>query len=253
MKRSVACAAAAALLLTACADDPPAAAPLPSPSATTSPTPAPEVTTAPAPPTTTPPPVAPRPTRTAAVGFSVARVTAADLGSSWRSGCPVGPARLRAVTVPFVGFDGTTRTGVLVVHERVADEVGRTFVRLRDARFPIRMIRPVHEFGSDDDRSMAADNTSAFNCRAVVGGSGGWSQHAYGTALDLNPRENPYVYADGTVAPPEGRAYTDRSRYRQGMVMDGGVVTRAFAAIGWGWGGRFRSSKDYQHFSESGR
>ena len=157
------------------------------------------------------------------------------------------------MTVPYVGVDGRSRRGDLVVHQLVADEVGRAFVRLRDAGFPIRSIRLVDEFGGSDDESMAADNTSAFNCRAAVGGSGGWSQHAYGTAIDINPRENPYVHDDGTVAPPEGRGYVDRSPYREGMVLAGGVVDRAFAAIGWSWGGRFRSSKDYQHFSESGR
>jgi hypothetical protein len=30
-------------------------------------------------------------------------------------------------------------------------------------------------------------------------------------------------------------------------------VVRAFAAIGWEWGGDWTSLKDYQHFSLSGR
>ena len=38
--------------------------------------------------------------------------------------------------------------------------------------------------------SMAADNTSAFNCRRVAG-SDRWSAHAYGAAIDINPVENP--------------------------------------------------------------
>ncbi|MDP3714601.1 MAG: M15 family metallopeptidase [Mycobacteriales bacterium] len=231
-----------ALAVTACSGGPVAQWVAPTAAAPSSAAPA---TTPTAVPTSTSPPVV--------AAFTVRRVTAADLPRSWRPGCPVAPAQLRRVTVPYAGFDGRSRRGDLVVHQRVADEVGRTFVRLRDAGFPIRSITLVDEFGGSDDESMAADNTSAFNCRAVVGGSGGWSRHAYGTAIDINPRENPYVYGDGTVAPPEGRAYVDRSPYRQGMVVAGGAVDRAFAAIGWSWGGRFRSSKDYQHFSESGR
>ena len=180
------------------------------------------------------------------------RVTAADLPRSWRSGCPVGPEQLRRVRVPFVGFDGVERRGELVVHQRVAQDVGRVFVRLRDLGFPIRSVRLVDEFGGSDDESMAADNTSGFNCRPVVGGSGGWSRHAYGLAIDVNPRENPYVYGDGRVAPPEGRAYVDRSPLRPGMIGAGGPVVRAFASVGWSWGGDFRSSKDYQHFSKGG-
>ena len=94
---------------------------------------------------------------------------------------------------------------------------------------------------------MAADNTSGFNCR-VVGGTSRWSQHAYGQAIDVNPVENPYVQGSH-VSPPAGRAYVDRSRFRRGMAVEGGVLVRAFASVGWGWGAGFG---DYQHFSTTG-
>ena len=106
-------------------------------------------------------------------------------------------------------------------------------------------------YGANDDRSMAADNTSAFNCR-VVPGTRRLSMHAYGRAIDVNPVENPYVHG-GLVEPPAGRAYLDRSRRRPGMAMQTGVLVRAFASVGWHWGGLWRSSKDYQHFSTTGR
>ncbi len=80
----------------------------------------------------------------------------------------------------------------------------------------------------------------------------GWSEHAYGTALDLNPVQNPYV-TSSTVLPPAGRSYLDRSNDRPGMVVRGDVVVRSFAAQGWEWGGDWSSLKDYQHFSASGR
>jgi hypothetical protein len=95
---------------------------------------------------------------------------------------------------------------------------------------------------------MAADNTSAFNCR-FVGGTSRWSMHAYGEAIDVNPVENPYVRGS-TVSPAAGRAYLARSRYRSGMAVANGVLVRAFAAIGWTWGASFG---DYQHFSTTGR
>jgi hypothetical protein len=97
---------------------------------------------------------------------------------------------------------------------------------------------------------MAADNTSAFNCRFVPG-TRRWSAHAYGRAIDVNPVENPYLAA-GRVQPPAGRAYLDRTRVRPGMAVRGGVLVRAFAAAGWPWGGRWRGTPDYQHFSASG-
>jgi len=99
---------------------------------------------------------------------------------------------------------------------------------------------------------MAANNTSAFNCRAVTGGSA-WSQHSYGWAIDINPVQNPYVTSSGTVLPPAGAQYVDRSQKAKGMIRAGDVVVKAFAAIGWGWGGYWSSTKDYQHFSATGR
>jgi hypothetical protein len=92
--------------------------------------------------------------------------------------------------------------------------------------------------------------TRRFKCR-FVSGTRHWSQHAYGLALDLNPVENPYVHG-GLVEPPAGRRYLDRSRRRPGMVVPGDVVVRAFASIGWRWGGYWTSAKDYQHFSATG-
>jgi hypothetical protein len=184
---------------------------------------------------------------------SVAQVSAGDLGRSWRVGCPLGPPDLRRVRVAYWGFDGRRRIGVLVVHRDAAASVVAVFRRLYRARFPIRSIRPVSAFGGSDDASMAADNTSGFNCRAAVAtGPRRWSEHAYGRAIDVNPVENPYLSA-GRILPRAGRAYLGRARYRRGMAVDGGVLVGAFASVGWGWGGRWQGSPDYQHFSATGR
>jgi len=181
-----------------------------------------------------------------------APVTAAQLGKSWHPGCPVGPAQLRNVTVSYIGFDGRAHTGTLVVHRDVAGSVRRVFNALYAQRFPIHRIEPVAKFGGSDDRSMAADNTSGFNCRyAVAAGPKRWSAHSYGKAIDVNTVENPYVLGS-SVLPSAGRAYTDRSRYRKGMAVAHGVLVRAFASVGWLWGGRWSGSPDYQHFSADG-
>ena len=181
---------------------------------------------------------------------SVSPVTRADLPYSWRPGCPVGPAQLRRVRMSYWGFDRRPHTGTLIVHASAVSDVTRVFRRLYTARFPIRRMRSVDVYGGNDDRSMAADNTSAFNCR-FVSGTSRWSMHSYGTAIDVNPVENPYV-TGGRVSPPAGRAYVDRSRVRRGMAVEGGVLVRAFSAVGWQWGGRWRGTPDYQHFSTTG-
>jgi hypothetical protein len=179
-------------------------------------------------------------------------VTAAELGASWHAGCPVGPAELRTLRVSFVGFDGRAHQGAIVVHRDVAGAVTTVFRRLYDARFPLRRMEPVAKYGGSDRRSMAADNTSAFNCRvASAPGPRRWSAHAFGKAIDVNTIENPYVQGS-YVSPAAGRAYLDRSRYRPGMAVAGGVLVRAFASVGWLWGGRWTATPDYQHFSSTG-
>ena len=183
---------------------------------------------------------------------TVSPVTKAQLPHSWRSGCPVGPARLRRVRLSYWGFDGARHNGAVVVNADAVVDLVRVFSRLYAARFPIRRMRPIDAYGGNDERSLAAANTSAFNCRYTVGpGPRRWSAHAYGQAIDVNPVENPYLEG-GRVHPRAGRAYLDRSRIRPGMAVRGALLVRAFAAVGWQWGGRWTGTPDYQHFSAAG-
>jgi poly-gamma-glutamate synthesis protein (capsule biosynthesis protein) len=167
------------------------------------------------------------------------------------AGCPVAPADLRLVRVTRLGFDGRAHPGELVVHADHAADLVTVFERLYAARWPVARMRPIEEYDGDDDRSMAANNTSAYNCRTVAG-TDRWSDHAYGAAVDLNPVQNPDL-TTGPARPPAGRpfAHVDRSpgaRTAPGVVRADDVVVRAFAAIGWEWGGDW-SAPDYQHFA----
>lgn len=180
----------------------------------------------------------------------VTPVPAAYHLTSWHPGCPVAPSDLRLVTVTHWGFDRRAHTGELLVAERAVPAIVGALRSLFAARFPIRRMQLVERYGADDRRSMAADNTSAFNCRRVEG-STSWSAHAYGLAIDINPLENPYV-RHGQVLPPGGRAFLGRRRWRPGMIHAGDAVVRAFAAVGWPWGGRWQEPRDYQHFSATG-
>jgi hypothetical protein len=153
--------------------------------------------------------------------------------------------------VTFWGFDDQPHAGSIAVDTSVAASVRRVFEDLYEQRFPIRSVEPIAAFGGDDNASMAADNTSGFNCRAAVAdGPARWSAHAYGQAIDVNPRENPYLL-DGNVLPPEGSDFVDRSFVRPGMAIDEGPLVAAFAAVGWSWGGAW-TTPDYQHFSSTG-
>ncbi len=197
------------------------------------------------------------PTHETRFAASVERITPFirhRMRSSHHAGCPVPWRALRYLRLSYVGFDGQSHTGELVVAAAYAPDVVGVFRKLYAARWPIRRMRLVDAYGGDDDRSMAADNTSGFNCRRVQG-SNRWSDHAWGAAIDLNPVENPYV-TGSSVAPPGSRRFAALDRAPGALVPDGtikadDVVVRAFAAIGWEWGGSWRNP-DFQHFTGAG-
>jgi hypothetical protein len=175
-------------------------------------------------------------------------------GSSWHPGCPVALSDLRVLRVSYVGFDRREHVGTMIVGASAVGAVRRVLAQLFRERFPIRRMRPVDDYAGNDFASIEADNTSAFNCRRATG-SARFSEHAYGRAIDVNPIENPYVFADGTTVHAASRPFLDRSRHRRGMAYDGGVLVDAFARAGWSWGGNWKppSAADFQHFSSTGR
>jgi hypothetical protein len=176
----------------------------------------------------------------------------AQVRYSWHLGCPVAPAGLRLVTMTYRGFDHRVHTGGLVVNAAVTGKMILVFRKLFAMHYPIRKMVPVDTYHGSDFASIQADNTSSFNCRDATGSSS-WSEHAYGLAVDLNPCENPYVAADGYEAHQHCRQYVDRSLQDRGMIHAGDRVVRAFAWVGWGWGGVWPGARDYQHFSANGQ
>ena len=116
-------------------------------------------------------------------------------GRSWRPGCPVGPESLTLIRLNYWGFDNAVHRGEIIVRSDLAGRVASVFGAALTDHYPIRQMWRVDYFGGDDPASMAADNTSGFNCRQVTGGSG-LSPHSYGIAIDINTVENPY-YAGG--------------------------------------------------------
>jgi D-alanyl-D-alanine carboxypeptidase len=170
--------------------------------------------------------------------------------STWAPACPVAVEQLRYLTLTFWGFDQMPHTGEMIVNAAVADDVVEVFRELFEARFPIEEMRITTAEELSAPATGDGNDTESFVCRPVTGGSG-WSQHAYGLAIDVDPFQNPYVKGD-VVLPELATAYLDRTRALPGMITEGDVVTDAFDAIGWGWGGRWTTLKDYQHFSSTG-
>jgi hypothetical protein len=175
----------------------------------------------------------------------------------WHSGCPVGLSGLRLLTVSHWGFDGRSHIGQLVVNAAAAGPLARSFRTLYGLRFPIRHMRLADMYGPKRGRPRDGDVTASFDCRQAVpspctggSGTGTWSMHAFGLAVDVNPVENPYVGC-GQSRDPTARRYFDRSRHLRGMVTRRAIA--AFSGVGWGWGGSWTgSTKDYMHFSSTG-
>jgi hypothetical protein len=175
----------------------------------------------------------------------------------WHQGCPVALSDLRLLTVTYRGFDGLDHAGQLVVNKRAARPLAGVFRQLYGLHFPIRHMGLADAYGPRRSRPRDGDISGSFECRQAVPspctggrGTGSWSMHAYGLAVDLNPVENPYVGC-GQTRDPATRPYRDRSRHRRGMVT--ARVIKAFRSIGWGWGGSWTgNTKDYMHFSSSG-
>ena len=205
---------------------------------------------------------------------------------SWHPGCPVAPGELAYLVTAFWGFDGSPHYGELVVHAALSALLLDSLQNAYNARFPIASMELIEEFDADDERSMAANNSSAFNCREVPGKPGVFSRHSFGAALDINPRQNPFVQVkssalrargwNGTgdksdflaiigfsgasaaadfctknpagclVLPLDSAPYLERGGSRPGMLQPGDPVLSAFGQRGFVWGGTWRIP-DYQH------
>jgi hypothetical protein len=172
--------------------------------------------------------------------------------STWEPGCPVRADELAHVLLTFWGFDGQRHTGELLLNRSVAADVVAVFRRLYAARFPLEQLAIASQADLEAAPTGDGNGTGSFVCRPTTGSTSTYSQHAYGLAIDLNPFQNPYTKGD-LVLPELASSYLDRDRVRPGMITPDGVVVRAFASIGWTWGGTWQALKDYQHFSQNGR
>ncbi|MCE7007653.1 M15 family metallopeptidase [Kibdelosporangium philippinense] len=170
--------------------------------------------------------------------------------STWQAACPVTKDELRYLTMSFWGFDDRPHTGEMIVNTKVAQQVTGVFGKLYAAKFPIEEMLVTAPPELTAPPTGDGNSTTAFVCRPARGQTN-WSAHAYGLAVDINPFCNPYSKGE-LVLPELASAYLDRGRVRPGMIRAGDTVERAFAAIGWTWGGTWRTPKDLMHFSATG-
>jgi hypothetical protein len=178
----------------------------------------------------------------------VERATLAMLKWEPAKKCPGRPRDMRRIWVSYIDFQGGYHDGSIIVHRSLVAATQRSFGTLFRWRFRIQGMEPmaVNMPGQTDVSVL----TTGYACRTVTG-SGSWSEHSYGRAIDLNPLQNPMLMGK-VFDPPAGKDWVDRGRYRIGMVHGAGAA-RAFTANGFAWGGRWRTLKDWMHFSTSNR
>lgn len=174
-------------------------------------------------------------------------------GASYRKNRYIKYRDLRYVKVKYYDFDGAVQNGELIVNKKIAGKTVRIFYELYKIKYPIERIELVDEYGADDEKSMRANNSSAFNFRTVAGTSR-LSKHALGMAIDINPRINPYINRQGILTPANAKVYRNRDekkcegKYASLMIQPDSKITKIFKKYGFTWGGDWEHSKDYQHF-----
>ena len=173
-------------------------------------------------------------------------------GRSFKTDCTTPLSELRYLTVLHVDIEGNIRAGELICHRTIAGELLEIFRTLYDAGYPIERMVLIDRYDADDERSMAANNSSAFNFR-FISGTTKPSSHSRGLAVDINPLYNPYVVTRNgrtRVEPEAGRPYVDRTAAFPYKIERGDRCCQEFLRHGFVWGGDWRSCKDYQHFEK---
>lgn len=174
------------------------------------------------------------------------------IGKSYAEGCTTSREDLRYLRVLHYNKEGQELEGELVCHQSIADDLLDIFLELYKAKYPIERMVLIDEFDSDDEASMQANNTSAFNFRQASG-IRRLSRHAEGMAIDINPLYNPLVkHREGytRVYPSNATPYIDRTKEFPYKIEKGDLCYRLFKQHGFRWGGDWKSSKDYQHFEK---
>ncbi len=186
--------------------------------------------------------------RAKVLNAQVTKTTSAEVAKTYRRGCPVGPSKLRTITMNYFGFDRRMHRGVIIVSTQLTGKITRSFKKALDAGYPIAKMRNPNDYGGNDPRQMEANNTSGFNCRKVVGNPYAQSPHSYGIAIDVNTVQNPFRDRSGKWWPANGRRYIDRTPRQFGMLTRGSSLTKQLKREGYFWGGLWRPGRDYQHF-----
>lgn len=140
------------------------------------------------------------------------------------------------VGITYYDFNGDIQTGILQVHKDIVEATKRVFHKLFNLKFPIYKVSPSF---NRPDRDIILDNhTTGYNYRKVDG-KDILSNHAYGRAIDINPKNNP--------AKPSSMPEVYDESIEIGKITP--EIVEVFKSEGFQWGGEiFGDFYDAHHF-----
>ncbi len=175
---------------------------------------------------------------------------------SYKTYCTLPRDALRYVKVLHYGFDGQIHVGELMVNAQLTEDMTSIFQTLFEHQYPIEKMYLVDNYEADDDASCNDNNTSCFNYRLVTDGTT-LSNHATGCAIDINPKNNPYITIDEQGGlhwdNTDAELYLDRDAAdaaQRHMITHEDLCYQLFTERGYTWGGDWTNPMDYQHFEK---
>ena len=151
--------------------------------------------------------------------------------------------------VRYYSTDNKIHKGQILTNRKIAADIVELFEFMISNHFPVYQAIPIVHFDWDDNKSMAANNSSSF-CYRNVANTDRKSKHSTGMAIDINPYFNPIRYK----SPQQSKPNTP-----EGSVLDTTVagtlyavhpVVKEFKRRGFRWGHHFRKYFDDHHFDK---
>ena len=203
--------------------------------------------------------------------FKMAKIVSGDavynriIGKSYRENPDIGLSQLRYLKVLHRNYNGKIQVGEIVCNVSIAQDLLDIFRELFEVNYQIYSMVLVDKFWTGDglttdEASVRANNTSSFNYRRASD-SPNLSNHAFGKAIDINPRHNPYVVLgpNGWVTAPYiaytssevGYVTPETRPYAPHAMTSSDPCVQAFKRHGFTWGGDWGGTNlDYQHFDK---
>jgi hypothetical protein len=152
---------------------------------------------------------------------------------------------LQLIDVRYYSTDGKLHKGQIVTNKVLANELAEIFAFILKTKFPVAHVIPAVKYNWDDNLSMQDNNSYSFCYRNV-----GFSKHALGMAMDINPYFNPVRWKKG---------YENRQDKPEGAIRDTTIngtfysshpVVQEFIRFGFKWGHNFKMKYDDHHFEK---